>query len=61
VLGTGIDTAHPDLAGQVAASRLCSGAGGRFAAGAAGDADRYGHGTHVASTVAGTGAAYRFG
>ncbi|MFF5211597.1 S8 family serine peptidase [Streptosporangium sp. NPDC000396] len=49
VLDTGIDAAHPDLAGKVAARENFSGDSD--------DRDLIGHGTHVASTIAGSGAA----
>ena len=50
VLDTGIDATHPDLAGKVAAADS-------FVDDGLGTIDVLGHGTHVASIVAGTGAA----
>ncbi|MER6540553.1 S8 family peptidase, partial [Streptomyces sp900105755] len=49
VLDTGVDAGHPDLAGRIAEAKDFSGSGNTV--------DHFGHGTHVASIVGGTGAA----
>ncbi|MFF4837481.1 S8 family serine peptidase [Streptomyces sp. NPDC001315] len=49
VLDTGVDQTHPDLAGRIAEAKDFSGSSGT--------GDVFGHGTHVASIVGGSGAA----
>ena len=50
MLDTGVDATHPDLAGQIAEKMDFTVDGGDAS-------DHFGHGTHVAATIAGTGAA----
>ncbi|MCW6009786.1 S8 family serine peptidase, partial [Micromonospora sp. CPCC 205371] len=52
VLDTGVDTTHPDLAGKVAEKKDFTVEGGDAV-------DGHGHGTHVAATIGGSGAAAR--
>ncbi|MFI6123353.1 S8 family serine peptidase [Streptomyces sp. NPDC051064] len=49
VLDTGVDASHPDLVGRITQAKDFSGSSGT--------GDAFGHGTHVASIVGGSGAA----
>ncbi|HVL89725.1 MAG TPA: S8 family serine peptidase [Actinomycetota bacterium] len=59
VIDTGVDASHPDLTGRVAMFQVAGDAFDRdgVAVLAAPTADTYGHGTHVSSTINGSGAA----
>ncbi len=57
VIDTGIDANHPDLAGKVDAAQNFVPAGEPGGGDQTDVTDRFGHGTHVASIIAGTGAA----
>jgi hypothetical protein len=57
IIDTGIDRTHPDLVGKVVAAQSFVPAGEPGGGNPADVTDRHGHGTHVASIVAGTGAA----
>ncbi|GLH99555.1 S8 family serine peptidase [Phytohabitans aurantiacus] len=57
IIDTGIDATHPDVAGKVTAARSFVPAGSPGGGAPDDVTDRHGHGTHVASIVAGTGAA----
>ena len=55
IIDTGIDASHPDLAGKVVAARNFVEAGQPGGGDPVDVTDRHGHGTHVASIVAGDG------
>ena len=57
VLDTGIDAAHPDFAGKIVAGQNFVPAGQPGGGDPNNVNDGFGHGTHVASIIAGTGAA----
>jgi len=57
IIDTGIDDKHPDLRDQIAAARSFVPEGSPGGGDPDVVTDRHGHGTHVASIVAGTGAA----
>src|SRR5439155_15039006 len=57
IIDTGIDASHPDLKGKVVATQNFVPSGHPGGGNSADVTDRFGHGTHVASIIAGTGAA----
>ncbi|MFI7132334.1 S8 family serine peptidase [Nonomuraea sp. NPDC050153] len=57
VIDSGIDLAHPDLQGKIVAARSFVPAGRPGGGNPDEVTDRHGHGTHVASIIAGSGAA----
>lgn len=57
VIDTGIDASHPDFAGKIAAKQNFVPAGAPGGGDPTDVTDRVGHGTHVASIIAGSGAA----
>ncbi|WP_433519800.1 S8 family peptidase [Nonomuraea sp. CA-143628] len=57
IIDTGIDSRHPDLQGRIAEARSFVPAGSPGGGDPADATDRFGHGTHVAGIIAGSGAA----
>ncbi|HUR05965.1 MAG TPA: S8 family peptidase, partial [Nonomuraea sp.] len=57
IIDTGIDAQHPDLQGRIAEARSFVPAGSPGGGDPANVSDKFGHGTHVAGIIAGSGAA----
>ncbi|MEU7852622.1 S8 family serine peptidase [Nonomuraea sp. NPDC049141] len=57
IIDTGIDDKHPDLQDRIAAARSFVPAGSPGGGDPANATDKFGHGTHVAGIIAGSGAA----
>ncbi|MEU8142057.1 S8 family serine peptidase [Nonomuraea sp. NPDC048901] len=57
IIDTGIDARHPDLQGRIAEARSFVPAGSPGGGDPANVSDKFGHGTHVAGIIAGSGAA----
>ncbi|MEV0345809.1 S8 family serine peptidase [Nonomuraea sp. NPDC050680] len=57
IIDTGIDAQHPDLQGRIAEARSFVPAGRPGGGDPANVSDKFGHGTHVAGIIAGSGAA----